>query len=112
MRFSPANGYLYLPETPEILPAGLAAWRYDYYFSLENTDSGFDLEVTTRIIFAFEKIFTCKSVHQVELGEIHLCIKECLLSHFLKLGISRSKANLVLKDFRLDPQKKQSLQAI
>ncbi len=111
MKFSPSEGFLYLPDSPQTLPAGLAAWRYDYYFSLENLNSGFSLEVTTRIIFAFEKIFTRKSVHLVKLGEIQLCIKECLLSHLLKTGISRTKAHLVLKDFRLDPQKKQTLQA-
>ena len=107
MLYKPTTGFLYVPHSPKPVFKGASEIHFDYYFSARYLGETIILEVTTKIFSEYDHVFTRMSSHRIKRGEVKTCIKECLLTHFLRMGVSRKRAQSLLKDFNLSFRKLQ-----
>ncbi|WP_373056275.1 hypothetical protein [Zunongwangia sp. H14] len=105
MHYKPTQGFLYVPSKPKPTLKGATEINFDYYFSARYFEENVLLDVTTKIISHYDKVYTRISNHLINRGEVKTCVKECILTHLLRMGVSRKRADHILKDFRLSPRK-------
>ncbi|MDT0687321.1 hypothetical protein [Autumnicola psychrophila] len=105
MLYKPTTGFLYLPQSPKPIFKGANEIHFDYYFSARYFEENIILDVTTKIFSEYDHVFTRISSHCIKRGEVKTCVKECLLTHFLRMGVSRKRANFLLKNFSLSFRK-------
>jgi hypothetical protein len=107
MLYKPTTGFLYVPQSPKPIFKGASEIHFDYYFSARYLEEEIILDVTTKIFSEYDNVFTRISSHKINRGEVKTCIKECLLTHLLRMGVSRKRANFLLKEFNLSFRKLQ-----
>ncbi|MDT0677351.1 hypothetical protein [Autumnicola musiva] len=105
MQYKPTKGFLYVPSRPKPSLKGATKIDFDYCFSARYFEENVLLDVTTKIIAEYDQVYTRISNHLIKRGEVKTCIKECILTHLLRMGISRKRANFLLQDFNLSPRK-------
>ncbi|TVZ25863.1 hypothetical protein JM83_0802 [Gillisia sp. Hel_I_86] len=101
MKYRPINGFHYDPKNQKPKLKETPNVKYHYSYTVVNNNDIIIMEVITTIQAESGIRFNRKSMHLLKPNEIKPCIKECLLTHLLSIGVPGRYSTSLLANFTI-----------